>query len=202
MGKIKKTVAIIVLTGSFLATGSQSVLAAKCPRIYKFSDYKDSPGQLIKISGKDFGGSVGQVKFGETNAEVKKWGKKRIYVYVPEVELGQTYRVRVCRDAGACSKSMKFFVTFPGPQLYRIKNVSNKNDYYKGNVGDKLELKGINFNKKNISVMFDGVNARILNRTKKTIYVLVPELTKNKTYSIYVTDGRNNSNSQDFYVKP
>lgn len=202
MSKLKKTAVALALTSSFLVMGVNAVLAESCPRIYKFSDYKDSPGKLIKISGRDFGSSEGQVKFGDTNADVKSWGRKKIYVYVPDVDLGQTYRVRVCRDAGSCSKSMKFFVTYPGPQMYQIKNISDRHDYYRGNVGDTLEIKGINFNKKNIAVKFGDVSAKILKRTKKAIKIRVPDLTKDKTYSVYVTDGRYDSNAQDFYVKP
>ncbi|MFA5925524.1 MAG: IPT/TIG domain-containing protein [Parcubacteria group bacterium] len=202
MVKLRKTAIALILAGSFLVGSVQNAGAAKCPRLYKFSAYKGSPGKLIKISGKDFGNEEGQVKFGDTNAEVKKWSKKKIYVYVPEVELGNTYRVRVCKDVGACTKSMKFFVTYPGPQLYRIKNISNKNDYYKGSVGDKLEIKGINFNKRNISVKFGSESAKIIKRSNKTIRVAVPNVAKDKTYSVFVTDGENNSNAQDFYVKP
>jgi hypothetical protein len=88
-----------------------------------------------------------------------------------------------------------------GPELWRIKNVSDGKKY-EGAPGDRLKLTGQNFGSKNISVVFGSVSAIITSRTKKWIKVIVPDLERDKTYSVYVTDGTNNSNSQDFFVTP
>jgi hypothetical protein len=72
---------------------------------------------------------------------------------------------------------------------------------YSGNPGDKILITGQNFTSSSI-VKFGDTTANIVKRSNKKLYVIVPDVKKDKTYSVYVIDGANKSNEQDFYVNP
>ena len=196
---IKKTIPFIIAGG--ILAGSIAI-AAETPKLYRLSQYKGEIGDKIRVKGINFGKHEGEIIFdGADKVNVENWKDKRIIFHVPDVAEGKTYKVRICRKNGECTKYQKFYVKRTGPELWRIKNLSDKNNY-KGVPGDRLKLTGLNFDSKNIAVKFSGANAEILERTKKTIYVRVPDLARDKAYSVYVTDGNHDSNSQNFYIKP
>lgn len=195
----RKIIPFLVASG--LLTTSVA-FAGSDPILYRLSKYKGYVGEKVKITGVNFGSEEGKVMFDDwTRAEILSWSKKKIIIRVPDVAVTKTHKVRVCKRYDDCTRSQKFFVKRKGPELWRIKNVSDGKKY-EGRPGDKLKLTGQNFGSKNITVMFGDVRARITSRTKKWIKVIVPELEKDRTYSVFVTDGTNDSNSQNFYVKP
>jgi len=195
----KKAIPFLVASGLLV---SSVAFAGSDPELYKLSKYKGYVGEKVKITGKNFGKEKGKVMFDDwTRAEIVSWSKKKITIRVPDVAVTKTHKVRVCKRYDDCTRSQKFFVKRTGPELWRIKNVSNGKKY-EGVPSDRLKITGQNFGSKNISVMFGNVSAKITSRTKKWIKVIVPDLERDKTYSVYVTDGTNNSNSQDFFVKP
>ena len=198
--KIAKKVIPFLVASGLLATSV--AFAGSDPELFRLSKYKGFVGEKVKITGKNFGGDRGKVMFDDwTRAEILSWSKKKIYIRVPDVEVTKTHKVRVCKRYEDCTRSQKFFVKRTGPELWRIKNVSDGKKY-EGAPGDRLKLTGQNFGSKNISVVFGSVSAIITSRTKKWIKVIVTDLERDKTYSVYVTDGTNNSNSQDFFVTP
>lgn len=195
----KKAIPFIIASGMLVALTAS---AGSDPELFKLSKYKGYVGEKVKITGINFGKKKGKVMFDDwTKAPIVKWSKKKIIIRVPDVAVTKTHKVRVCKRYDDCTRSQKFFVKRTGPELWKIKNYNNSNNY-QGAPGDKLKLKGQNFGSKNVSVLFDDVPARITSRTKKWIKVIIPDLERDKTYSVYVTDGTNDSNSQDFYVKP
>jgi hypothetical protein len=195
----KKIVPFLVFGGMLIAS---TAFAGSDPELFRLSKYKGFVGEKVKITGKNFGNENGKVMFDDwTKAEIVSWSKKRIIILVPDVAVTKTHKVRVCKRHDDCTRSQRFFVKRTGPELWRIKNLSDGNNY-KGVPGDHLKLTGLNFDSQNVSVKFGDVKAEIIKRTKKTIFVKVPDMQRDKTYSIFVTDGVNSSNSQDFYVKP
>lgn len=198
--KIAKRTISFVIAASLLA--ASTALAGSDPELYKLSKYKGYVGEKVKITGINFGKEKGKVMFDDwTKAPIVKWSKKKIIIRVPDVAVTKTHKVRVCKRYDDCTRSQKFFVKRAGPELWRIKNLSNGKNY-QGIPGDKLKITGLNFGSENISVMFGTAPARILSRTKKTIRIVVPDVARDDTYSVYVTDGVNNSNSQNFYIRP
>jgi len=198
--KTAKKIILLTAVAGFLTTSV--ALAGSKPVLYRLSQYKGTVGEKVKITGKNFGSEKGKVMFDDwTRAEILSWSKKKIVIRVPEVEVTKTHKVRVCKRYDDCTRSQKFFVKRSGPELWRIKNLSGSNNY-QGKPGDKLKLTGQNFGSENISVFFGETPGKITSRTKKWIKVVVPDLKKDRTYSVYVTDGVNSSNSQNFYVVP
>ena len=198
--KTAKKIILLAAVAGFLTTSV--ALAGSKPVLYRLSKYKGTVGEKVKITGKNFGSEKGKVMFDDwTRAEILSWSKKKIVIRVPEVEVTKTHKVRVCKRYDDCTRSQKFFVKRSGPELWRIKNLSGSNNY-QGKPGDKLKLTGQNFGSKNISVFFGETPGKITSRTKKWIKVVVPDLERDRTYSVYVTDGVNSSNSQNFYVVP
>ncbi len=200
--KIAKKVFLLFIVVGFLLVAASTAFAGSKPELYRLSKYKGYVGDKVKITGINFGREKGKVMFDDwTRAEILSWSKKKIIIRVPDVEVTKTHKVRVCKRYDDCTRAQKFFVKRKGPELWRIKNV-NDGKKYSGVPGDKLLLTGQNFGASNIKVMFGSVSAKIVSRTKKWIKVIVPELERDKTYPVYVTDGINNSNAQDFYVTP
>jgi hypothetical protein len=200
--KIAKKIVPFLIAGGMLF--SSAALAAKKPQLYKLSKYKGVVGEKIQIKGINFGSEKGKVMFDDwTEAEIVSWSKKKIVIRVPDVSVTKTHKVRVCKryDDDDCTRSQKFFVKRTGPELWQIKRV-NDGKMYSGNPGDKALITGQNFGSGNISVIFGTTAAKIVSRTSKKIVAIVPDLERNKTYSVYVTDGTNSSSSQDFYVNP
>lgn len=196
---IKKAVPFVIAAG--ILTGSVA-LASHSPKLFRLSSYKGTIGQRIKVTGMNFGKQEGEIKFdGVEDVAVDHWSRHKVYFRVPNIAEGKSYNVRVCRKDEDCTKSQKFYVKRSGPELWRIKNLSD-GDNYQGVPGDRLKLTGLNFDAKNIAVKFGSANAQILKRTKKVIEVRVPDIERNKTYAVFVTDGTHDSNSQDFFIKP
>jgi hypothetical protein len=197
--KIAKRIVPFLVAGGLLV--ASTAFAGSDPVLYKLSKYKGYVGEKVKINGRNFGKDGGKVIFDDwTKAEIVSWGKKRIVILVPDVAVTKTHKVRVCKSHDDCSRSQKFFVKRAGPELWRIKNLSDGNNY-KGVPGDRLKLTGLNFESQNISVKFGDTKAEITKRTSKSIFVKVPDVQRDETYSVVVTDGTNSSNSQNFYVK-
>lgn len=195
----KKAIPLLVASGLLAASVA---FAGSDPELYKLSKYRGYVGEKVKITGINFGGEKGKVMFDDwTKAEIVSWSKKKIIIRVPDVTVTKTHKVRVCKRYDDCTRSQKFFVKRTGPELWRIKNLSNGKNY-QGIPGDRLKITGLNFGSENISVTFGTAPAKILSRTKKTIRIVVPDVARDGTYSVYVTDGVNNSNSQNFYIKP
>ncbi len=196
---IKKAVPFLIAGGVLFGSVA---LAGSDPELFKLSKYKGAVGEKVTIKGKNFGGDRGKVMFDDfTRAPILKWSKKRIVISVPDVAVTKTHKVRVCKRGDDCTRSQKFFVKRTGPELWRIKNLSDGNNY-QGVPGDRLKITGQNFKPGSISVKFGDVSGNITKRTSRVIYVTVPDLARNKTYQIFVTDGTHNSNSQDFFIKP
>lgn len=198
--KIAKTAIALAIAGGILA--ASTAFAGSDPQLYKLSKYKGFVGEKVKITGINFGGDQGKVMFDDwTKAEIVSWSKKKIIILVPDVAVTKTHKVRVCKRGDDCTRSQKFFVKRSGPELWKIKNLSGSKNY-QGKPGDKLRLTGQNFDEKDIAVLFDSTSAKITSRTKKWIEAIVPELQRDKTYAVKVTDGDPDSNTQDFYIIP
>jgi hypothetical protein len=194
----KKIVPFLVAGGMLIAS---TTFAGSDPVLYKLSKYKGFVGEKVKITGRNFGEDGGKVIFDDwTKAEIVSWGKKKIVIRVPDIAVTKTHKVRVCKSHDDCSRSQKFFVKRTGPELWRIKRV-NDGKMYSGNPGDKLLITGQNFKSSSI-VKFGDATANIVGRSSKKLYVIVPDIEKNKTYSVYVVDGANKSNEQNFFVNP
>ncbi len=195
----KKIISFAIVSGILAVS---TAFAGSDPELYRLSKYKGYAGEKVKITGINFGKKKGKVMFDDwTKAPIVKWSKKKIIIRVPDIAVTKNHRVRVCKRYDDCTRSQKFFVKRKGPELWRIKNLINGKKY-EGVPGDRLKLTGQNFGSQNIAVMFGDISARITSRTKKWIKIIIPELERDKTYSVYVTDGTNNSNAQDFFVKP
>lgn len=196
----KKVIPFIVASGIFVA--SNAFAGSGDPELYKLSKYSGFAGEKIKITGINFGKRKGKVMFDDwTKAQIVGWGKKKITILVPDVDVTEAHKVRVCDKNNDCTRSQKFFVKRAGPELWKIKNLSDSKNY-QGKPGDTLKLTGQNFGSKDLSVLFGSTSARIITRKKKWLKVVVPELERNKTYAIKVTDGAPDSNTQDFYITP
>jgi len=194
----KKIVPFLVAGGMLVAS---TAFAGSDPVLYKLSKYKGAVGEKVKITGRNFGKEGGKVIFDDyTKAEIVSWGKKKIVIRVPDIAVTKTHKVRVCKSHDDCSRSQKFFVKRSGPELWQIKRI-NDGKMYSGNTGDKLLVTGQNFTS-NSTVKFGDTTAHIYKRSSKKLYVIVPNVEKDKTYSVYVVDGSNKSNEQDFYVNP
>lgn len=195
----KRAIPFIVAAGLLAAS---TAFAGSDPELYKLSKYKGYAGEKVKITGINFGKKSGKVMFDDwTKAEIVSWSKKKIVIRVPDVAVTKTHKVRVCKRHDDCTRSQKFFVKRTGPELWKIKNLSGSKKY-QGKPGDKLKLTGQNFGSGHVSVLFGSTPAKITSRTKKWIKVIVPELARDRTYAVKVTDGDPDSNTQDFYVTP
>ncbi len=198
--KIVKTAISIIVASGILA--ASTAFAGCDPQLYRLSKYSGFAGEKIKITGINFGNRKGKVMFDDwTKAEIVSWGKKKITILVPDVEVTEAHKVRVCDRNNDCTRSQKFFVKRTGPELWKIKNLSGSKNY-QGKPGDVLKLTGQNFGANDISVLFGSTSARIIARKKTWMKVVVPELERNKTYAVKVTDGAPDSNTQDFFVIP
>jgi hypothetical protein len=82
------------------------------------------------------------------------------------------------------------------PELYKLSK-------YKGFVGEKVKITGINFGKEKGKVMFDDwTRAEILSWSKKKIYIRVPDIAVTKTYKVRVCKRYDDcTRSQKFFVK-
>ena len=201
MTKAKKILAVAAL-GTAMLVFSFSASAGSHPRLYKLSRYKGEIGKKIKIKGKHFGKKKGEIIFGGEKVKIKKWRKSKITFYVPAVKTGETYKIRVCSKRNGCSRGQRFYVTRTGPEIWRIKNYNNKNNY-QGVPGDKIRIKGRNFRSaRHVWILFGDHEVAPIKRSKKKIYFYIPNVERDKTYSVRVTDGVNVSNAQDFYLKP
>ncbi|MFH0930091.1 MAG: IPT/TIG domain-containing protein [Candidatus Moraniibacteriota bacterium] len=195
----KKAISLIIVSGILAAS---TAFAGSNPQLYRLSKYRGFVGEKVKITGINFGGEQGKVMFDDwTKAEIVSWSKKKIIIRVPDVAVTKAHKVRVCKRYDDCARSQKFFVKRSGPELWKIKNLSGSKNY-QGKPGDTLKLTGQNFGSKNISVLFGDTPGRITSRTKKWIKVVVPELERDKTYAVKVTNGYPDSNTQDFYITP
>ena len=72
-------------------------------------------GNLVTITGRGFGNSVGTVKFGTTKATVVNWSDSRITVKVPSVSAGE-YSITVTRSNGLVSSAFPGFKVLTGSQ--------------------------------------------------------------------------------------
>lgn len=189
----KILVPLAILSGLML---SSPALAGSGPKMFTLSKYKGQVGEKIKIKGKNFGKHRGEVIFDHAaNVEIKSWKRNRVEFYIPNLDPQNSYRVKVCNKKGNCSKYQKFYVTRTGPEI----DVLNK---YSGVPGDSVKIKGLNFSSNNTRVLFGSEEVTPYKRTSKTIYFVIPNVTRGATYSVKVTDGTNTSAGQNFWVTP
>lgn len=191
---------IVVLPGLFV---SSPAMAGSSPKMFSLSNYRGEVGLDVTIKGKNFGSDRGEVKFSDAeDVQIKKWSKKRVQFVVPQIETQKSYRVRVCKQGGKCSKYQKFYVTRTGPEIHVIRNLTSPSEKYKGDPGDRLKITGLNFGSKNLRILFGDETVTPTIRKKKFVVFVVPDVKRDSTYSVRVTDLANVSNAQDFFVKP
>ena len=111
--KIVKTAISIIVASGILA--ASTAFAGCDPQLYRLSKYSGFAGEKIKITGINFGNRKGKVMFDDwTKAEIVSWGKKKITILVPDVEVTEAHKVRVCDRNNDCTRSQKFFVKRTG----------------------------------------------------------------------------------------
>lgn len=193
MKLISKIILPMVILPGLLV--SSPTMASESPRMFTLSKYKGKVGDKIRIKGRDFGKRAGEVIFDHADSvRIKSWRKNKVEFYIPNVEAQNSYRVRVCKTNGECSKYQKFYVTRTGPEMHTLSE-------YNGVPGDSVRIKGLNFSSRNTKVLFGSHEVTPSKRTKKTIVFTIPDVTRGETYAVSVTDGANTSNAQNFFVR-
>lgn len=201
MKNVQKVLVLLVIALGLMF--ASPAMAGSTPKMYTLSNYRGEVGLKVTIKGKNFSSRSGEVKFdGAESVEIKKWRKNRVEFVVPEIETQKSYRVRVCNKNGKCSKYQKFYVTRTGPEMHKIKNLTSPSEVYKGDPGDSLKITGLNFGSKNLRIIFGDESIAPTKRKKKYVVFTVPNVARNATYSVRITDLANESNTQDFFVKP
>lgn len=123
---------------------------ATVPQIGSLGPTNAQAGVKVTIGGKDFGASVGTVKFGTTTATVQSWSDTKIVATVPNVTNGN-YSVTVTRGASV-SNGINFTVLAAKliPVTFTVNNATPTS------TGDYIFLTGDTIELSNWNTTWDG----------------------------------------------
>ena len=186
-----------------------SALATSSPELWRIinqssphpNSYQGFVGDELKITGTNFNQDGIKVNFGSTQVAPSWKNNNEIYINVPDVAKDKTYPISITNGTET-SNVQNFYVTLTAsstPELWRIINIEC-NNLYNGVVGDRLKLTGANLDQPGIMVKFGSTQVTPISKTAGEILIKVPDVAKDKTYPISITNGTETSNVQDFYV--
>lgn len=147
LGGGKITVSASGAVGAFTLGAGQSAVwqytagSSTSPVIGDMDPMMGKQGNSVTITGRGFGNTAGQVKFGTVSAPVVSWGDSIITVTVPSVSAGK-YNVTVTTSSGAVSGAYSGFEVLTGSQIsvrFKVNNaatVNGTNVYLVGNVAE------------------------------------------------------------------
>jgi hypothetical protein len=177
-------------------------------------NYQGMVGDKLKLTGTDFDQTgilvdfVNLADFASTQVTPTSKTASEIVIKVPDVTKDQSYAISVTNGT-LVSESQIFFVAPAAasgtPELSAITNLDGA-DNYQGKVGDKLKLMGKNFDQTGIVVdfvnlaYFASTPVTPTSKTSGEINITVPNVTKDQSYAISVTNGTLVSESQIFFV--
>jgi len=148
-------------------------LAVPIPKIVGLSQPFGKPGESVTISGKNFGDTPIEVRFGKANAEIVGWSNDQIIVVIPEFvtsSKGTAAAIRVRSASGKMSKARSFRVfTNPRPLLESLSERT-------GAPGQTLVITGRYFRDSSGSVTLGRLPVQIVDWRDDLITLVVPEL--------------------------